>query len=93
MVRSELIIKLARIHLGVKKKDLEKVVDIIIEEITAALKRGERIQLRGFGTMRTVFRKARIARNPRTNQQIQIESRTGVRFKMGKDMFQRLNKK
>ena len=43
--------------------------------------------------MRTVFRKARVARNPRTNQQIQIESRTGVRFKMGKDMFQRLNKK
>ena len=92
MVRSELVTKLAHQFPGVLRKDLERILEIIFLQILEALSRGENIEIRGFGTYKIIKRKARIGRNPKNSQLVQIPEKNAVRWKISKTFFNRLNK-
>ena len=92
MTRSELVSKLANLHVGIVRRDLEKIVDIILFEITEALHRNEAVEIRGFGRFKTVMRKARVGRNPKNSKAVQIPAKKAIKWKMSKILFRRLNK-
>ena len=92
MVRSELLQKLCNMHPNMLRKDLEKILEIIFFEITEALRRGENIEIRGFGTYKVIKKKARIGRNPKNSKPVQIPEKKAIRWKMSKIFFNRLNK-
>ena len=92
MVRSELLQKFCNEHPRLLRKDLEKILEIIFLQILEALSRGENIEIRGFGTYKIVKRKARIGRNPKNSQLVQIPEKNAVRWKISKTFFNRLNK-
>ena len=91
MVRSELVTKLANQYPNILHRDIEKIVNIIFDEISEALRRGENIEIRGFGTYKVVERKARQGRNPKNSESIQIPAKKAVKWKMSKTLFNRLN--
>ena len=93
MVRSELLQKLCNIHPNIIRKDMEKILEIVFSEIVESLRRGENIEIRGFGSYKVTTRKARIGRNPKTGEQnIQIPAKRAIRYKISKTFFNRLNK-
>ena len=92
MVRSELLQKLCNQYPQLLRKDVEKILEIIFFQMSEALSRGENIEIRGFGTYRTIKRKARIGRNPKNSQPVQIPEKNAIRWKMSKTFFNRLNK-
>ena len=92
MVKSELVQKLCNIHPNVFRSDMEKFVKIIIFEIVEALNRNEAVEIRGFGRFKTITRKARLGRNPKNSETVQIPSRRTMKWKMGKNLYNRLNK-
>ena len=92
MVKSELVQSLCNIHSNILRKDIEKIVEIIIFEMIEALCRNEAVEIRGWGRMKTVIRKARIGRNPKNSKVVQIPTRKAVKWKMSKILFKRLNK-
>ena len=75
------------------KKDLTKFVNIILNEIENALKKNERVELRDIFTLETRIQKARIARNPKTNEKININQKKTIKFKMSKEWFNNINEK
>ena len=75
------------------KKDLSKFVDIVLNEIQNALKREERIELRDNFTLEGKTQKARVARNPKTNEKIEIKEKKLIKFKMSKEWFKKINEK
>jgi len=93
MVKSELIQKLCNIHPNILRRDMEKISDIVFSEIKKALLRGENIEIRGFGSYKITKRKARIGRNPKNSEAIQIPERKKIKWKMSKILHNRLNKK
>ena len=92
MVKSELIQKLCNAHPNILRRDIEKILEVTFLEITNALCRGENIEIRGFGTYKVVQRKARVGRNPKNSETIQIPEKKAIRWKMSKIFFKRLNK-
>ena len=72
-------------------KDLKKLIDIFLNEIKYALKRGERVELRGFGIWSVHVQKARISRNPKTGEKVPTPKKNTIHFKMAKEMFKKLN--
>lgn len=91
MIKSELIEKLADRNPHLFQRDVEHIVNAILEEIVAALSRGDRVELRGFGAFSVKKRPARIGRNPRTGSQVMVSAKHVPFFKTGKDMRERLN--
>lgn len=91
MTKSELIQRLAEQNPHLFLRDIEKIVDTVFEEITAALSRGDRVELRGFGAFSVKHREARIGRNPRTGESVHVESKRLPFFKTGKGLRERLN--
>ena len=91
VVKSELLNQLSKNYPNFLKKDLEKFTNIILVEIKRALKRGERVELRGFGVFSTNTQKARISRNPRTGEKVHTPEKKTIHFKMSKDLFKKLN--
>ena len=92
MVRSELLQKLCDLHPNLLRKDVEKILEIIFLEITSALREGENVEIRGFGTYKIIKRKARIGRNPKNSELVQIPEKNAIKWKMSKIFFNRLNK-
>ena len=92
MVRSELIQKLCNQHPNLLRKDVERILEIIFLEITSALREGENVEIRGFGTYKIIKRKARIGRNPKNSELVQIPEKNVIKWKMSKIFFNRLNK-
>ena len=92
MVRSELLQKLRNMHPNIFRRDMEKILEIIFSEITEALRKGENIEIRGFGVFKTTTRKARIGRNPKNSESVQIPEKKIIKWKMSKIFFMRLNK-
>ena len=92
MVRSELLQKLCNHYPYLLRKDIEKILRIIFLEITEALRRGENIQIRGFGSYKIAKRKARIGRNPKNSELVKIPEKKAIKWKMSKNFFNRLNK-
>ncbi len=93
MIRSELIQKLADDNPHLYHRDVERIVNTIFEEITAAMARGDRVELRGFGAFSVKKRDARIGRNPRTGEAVHVEEKYVPFFKTGKLLRDRLNGK
>jgi len=91
IVKSKLLKQLSNNYPNFLKKDLEKFSDIILGEIKRALKRGDRVELRGFGIFSTNTQKARISRNPRTGEKVNTPQKKTIHFKMSKDLFKKLN--
>ena len=91
VVKSKLLKQLSNNYPNFLKKDLEKFTDIILNEIKRALKRGDRVELRGFGIFYTNIQKARISRNPRTGEKVNTPQKKTIHFKMSKDLFKKLN--
>ena len=92
MVRSELLQKLCNHHPNLLRKDVEKILEIIFLEITNALCEGKNVEIRGFGTYKIIKRKARIGRNPKNSESVQIPEKNAIKWKMSKNFFNRLNK-
>ena len=92
MTKSELIARLAEQNPSLYHRDLEQLVNTVFETITKALEDGNRVELRGFGAFSVRERKARIGRNPRTGEPVNVEAKRMPFFKMGKGMRERLNK-
>ena len=91
IVKSKLLIQLKKSYPNFLNKDLEKVVSIVLNEIKLALKRKDRVELRGFGIFSTNIQKARISRNPKTNEKVNTPEKNTIHFKMAKEMFKKLN--
>ena len=92
VVKSKLLKQLSQNYPNFLKKDLDKFTDIILKEIKRTLKRGERVELRGFGIFSTNKQKARISRNPKTGEKVHTPEKKTIHFKMAKDLFNKLNK-
>mgnify|MGYP000291063452 CR=1 FL=1 len=93
IVKSKLLKKLAENYHNFTKKDLEKFINIVLKEIKTTLRRGERVELRGFGVFSTNTQKARISRNPKTSEKVNTPEKKTIHFKMSKDLFKKLNDK
>ena len=90
-VKSKLIRELKKSYPNFLIKDLEKVISIILSEIKNSLKRSERVELRGFGVFSTKIQKESIRRNPKTGEKVNVPQKKTINFKMGKDLFKKLN--
>lgn len=93
MTRSDLVQKLAEKNPHLMQKDVERIINTIFEEITTALARGDRVELRGFGAFSVKTRDARQGRNPRTGETVSVAGKTVPFFKTGKQLRDRLNGK
>ena len=91
IVKSKLLKQLSNNYPNFLKKDLEKFTNIILIEIKRALRRGNRVELRGFGIFYTNIQKARISRNPKTGEKVNTPEKKTIHFKMSKDLFKKLN--
>lgn len=91
MTKSELIQRLAEQNPHLFQRDVERIVATILDEITAALSRGDRVELRGFGAFSVKHRGARIGRNPRTGESVSVAEKVVPYFKTGKELRERLN--
>jgi len=91
VVKSNILKKLSKNYPNFLKKDLEKFVNIIFDEIKHTLKRGERVEIRGFGVFSTNIQKARISRNPKTGEKVNTPQKKSIHFKYAKEMFRKLN--
>ena len=91
IVKSKLLKKIFENYPNFLKKDLEKFFNIILEEIKFSLKRGNRVELRGFGMWSTHIQKARISRNPKTGEKVNTPEKKTIHFKMAKELFKKLN--
>ena len=91
IVKSKLLKQLSHNYPNFLKKDLEKFIDIILNEIKRALKRGDRVELRNFGVFYSNLQKARISRNPKTGEKVNTPEKKTIHFKMSKDMFKEIN--
>ncbi|CUH75740.1 Integration host factor subunit beta [Tritonibacter multivorans] len=93
MIRSELIQKIADENPHLYQRDVERIVNTVFEEVTDAMARGDRVELRGFGAFSVKKRDARVGRNPRTGDTVQVEEKHVPFFKTGKLLRDRLNGK
>ena len=91
MIKSELIARLAEQNPHLYPRDVERIVTTVFDEITDALQRGDRVELRGFGAFSVKRRPARIGRNPRTGDSVAVAEKFVPFFKTGKDLRERLN--
>ena len=91
IVKSKLLKQLSKNYPNFLKKDLEKLTNIILEDIKKSLKRGDRVELRGFGIFSTKIQKERISRNPKTGEKVNTPTKKTIHFKMSKDLFKNLN--
>ncbi len=91
IAKSNLLSQLKKSYPNFLKKDLNKVVAVVLSEIKQALKRGDRVELRGFGIFSTNIQKARISRNPKKGEKVNTPEKKTIHFKMAKEMFKKLN--
>jgi integration host factor subunit beta len=91
MIKSDLIQRISAQNPHLYQRDVEKIVDAILNEIIEALRRGDRVELRGFGAFSAKIRGARQGRNPRTGAVVAVTQKAVPYFKTGKEMRARLN--
>ncbi len=91
MLRSELVMRLQNTYRHWRSAEVEHMVDVVLEEIAAALERGDRVEIRGFGAFSVRERHARVGRNPRTGEPVGVSAKRVPFFKAGKEMRARVN--
>lgn len=92
MIKSELIARLVDTNPHLYQRDVERIVGTVFEEISTALARNERVELRGFGAFSVKRRPARIGRNPRTGEKVHVSEKFAPYFKTGKALREQLNR-
>ena len=92
MTRSELVAKIAAENPHLYQRDVERIVSIILDEITNAMASGGRVELRGFGAFSVKHRESRVGRNPRTGESVNVPAKSIPFFKAGKQLRERINK-
>ena len=92
MIKSELVQVIADKNPHLYYRDVENVVNAILDEVTEALASGNRVELRGFGAFSVKHRPARVARNPKTGDKVSVDEKWVPFFKTGKELRERLNK-
>ena len=92
MIKSELLQRISLTSPHLHQRDVEKVVNAILDEITVAMAQGDRVELRGFGTFGVKTWRARTARNPRTGALVEVRQKRFPFFRTGKEMRERVNK-
>ena len=91
IVKSKLLKQLKKSYPNFNSKDLDKLVSIILNEIKKALRRGDGVELRNFGTFRTKIQKSSIRRNPKTGEKVAVPEKKVIAWKMSKEMFKKIN--
>jgi len=91
MTKSDLILRLAEKYPHLLQRDIERIVNTVFDEVSNALARGNRVELRGFGAFSIKRREARIGRNPRTGETVKVAEKCVPFFKTGKQLRDRLN--
>ncbi|MEI7600951.1 MAG: integration host factor subunit beta [Aestuariivirga sp.] len=91
MIKSELVQKIAEKNPHLYHRDIERIVNTVLDEIINALKEGDRVELRGFGAFSAKARNARTGRNPRTGESVEVVAKHVPFFKTGKELRERLN--
>jgi integration host factor subunit beta len=91
MTKSDLIKQLAETNPHLYQRDIERIVSTVFEEVTEALVRGDRVELRGFGAFSVRHRSSRVGRNPRTGEEVRVPDKAVPYFKTGKELRERLN--
>ncbi len=91
--KSDILKILSKNYPNFLKKDLAKFIEIVLNEIQEALRRDERVELRDNFTLEGKIQKARIARNPKTNEKVNIQEKKLIKFKMSKEWFKKINEK
>jgi integration host factor subunit beta len=91
MTKSELILRLAELNPHLYQRDVERIVSTVFDEVAAALARGHRVELRGFGAFSVKQRGARTGRNPRTGTSVEVSEKHIPFFKTGKELREKLN--
>ena len=91
MIKSELVQKIAEKNTHLYHLDIERIVNTVLDEIINALKEGDRVELRGFGAFSAKARTARMGRNPRTGESVEVVAKRVPFFKTGKELRERLN--
>ena len=91
MTKSDLIKRLADANPHLTQRDIEKIVSTVFDEVTDALAKGDRVELRGFGAFSVREREARVGRNPRTGAEVSVPDKVVPYFKTGKELRERLN--
>jgi len=91
IVKSKLIKQLKKSYPNFLIKDLDKLISLILNEVKNTLKRGERVELRGFGVLSTRIQKESIRRNPKTGQKVMVKQKKIIHWKMSKDLFKKIN--
>jgi integration host factor subunit beta len=92
MIKSELVQRVASQNPHLYQRDIEKIVSAILDEMVEALRRGDRVELRGFGAFSVKLRGARQGRNPRTGAVVAVAKKAIPAFKTGKEMRERINR-
>jgi integration host factor subunit beta len=92
VIKSELIQNIAAANPNLYHRDVERIVNVIFDEIVSALSRGDRVELRGFGAFTVKYRAARQGRNPRTGAPVPVDEKYVPFFKTGKELRERLNR-
>ena len=93
IVKSDLIKQLSNSYPNFYRKDLVKLLDITIQEIQDTLRRGERVELRDVFSLEPRIQKARVSRNPKTNEKINTPEKKSILFKMSKEWTKKVNEK
>jgi integration host factor subunit beta len=91
MIKSELVARLTQRYPHLYHRDVERIVSSVLDEITAALAAGQRVELRGFGAFSVKMRPSRTGRNPRTGQPVRVTEKRAPFFRTGKELRERLN--
>ena len=91
ITRSELVKQLSKTYPNLLKKDLEKFFDIFVNEIKLALKNNERVEIRGWGVFSTKNQSGKTSRNPKTGEEVMVDEKKSISFKMSKDLFNEIN--
>ena len=91
IVKSKLLKQLSNNYPNFLKKDLDKSLNIVLNEIKLALLKGENVELRDFGTWSLNTQKARLSRNPKSGEKIETPEKKKIRFKMSKKLFKKIN--
>jgi len=91
MIKSELVARLTQRYPHLYHRDVERIVTTVLEEITKALAKGHRVELRGFGAFSVKVRPSRLGRNPRTGEPVSVEEKRAPFFRTGKELRERLN--
>ena len=91
IVKSKILKQLKQSYPNIGLKNLAKLSDIILNEIKKALRRGENVELRNWGTMKVKIQKSSLRRNPKTNEKIAIPEKKVISWKMSKELFKKIN--